>query len=237
MFSTAGIYDRIIAKWTSSDIRASVEDGESGDEDSGSHYSDEIIDDSELVQRFETRSLVQSSCQEYRIVSGDAVDGTPQSSVHGPVGLDMIQERNTDALRTKKGRVHPQPSEQREGSSRAPNNAALQPPIRSKGKNSGGATPKDPQRTSTKRVAPARPPTEGKKKQSTTTKSRKGCNSTCLTMLSSPQPAESLISLPTPAAHFQRLPGQGRKKAQATVKPEYLISHGVDVNPTAISQP
>ncbi len=222
----AGIYDGIIAKWTSG-VHASTEDGESSCDSSdgvGSHYSeDDIIDDSELLKRFETRSLAPTSDNGYCIVSGDGEESLPSKKVQTHNGRTKDYGSFPETQPNKKGRIDQAGAV--EGSSRSPGNQGCEP-SRAKGRASGSSTPKDPQRASSKpaakKTAQARPAADGKKRPPGGRGPGKGYAFDQLP----PSPHPSAASPPpTPAAAPPpppRVPGEGRKKAQATVRPGYL---------------
>jgi hypothetical protein len=214
-----GIYDGIIAKWTSG-VHASTEDGESCDSDDDSHYSeDDIIDDSELLKRFETRSLAPTCDDGYCIVSGNGQESLPSKRGHTHHnGHAQDHGDFPDAQPIKKGRIEQTCVGLVEGSIRSPANQICEP-SRSKGRTSGSSTPKDPHRASSKLAAnKARPAADGKKKPPPARGPGKGYAFDQLP----PTPPPSAASPPPPPAPPQRVPGEGRKKAQATVRPGYL---------------
>ncbi len=206
-------------------MHASTEDGGSSDSDDGSHYSeDDIIDDSELLKRFETRSLAPTCDNGYCIVSGDGQEPLPPKKGHSNQnGRTRDHGAFPDAQPSKKGRTD-QTGVVMDGSIGSPANQ-LCDSSRAKGRISGSSTPKDPQRASSKpaakKIAQTRPAADGKKNPTAARGPGKGHTFDQLPL--SPPPSAASPS-PTPGTPAQpvRVPGEGRKKAQATVRPGYL---------------
>jgi hypothetical protein len=233
----AGIYDKIIAKWSSGTPHdrtrpghLTTEDGDNSDDESGSHYSDEMIDDSELLQRFETRSLATNTAQEYFTVSGDVPEPLPPKPDANHI--EAAESSLNDKPRAKKGKLNHRGTAPVDGTCGEPSSSDQ--PQKSKPKSAGSSIPKDPQRAPTKTTAakskgPSAKPTSEAKRRQPKTKARQVTQESGQPALPPSLPPALLPPPPaSPAAKKPpRQPGEGRKKAQATIRPEYLISHGL----------